>query len=225
MAHKIQFSTNFHHMVSDPSTAFIHKKTTAKILLECLQEKVYHSVCFCGWSYTLSLRQCALCFWTLPSCTHIGGHEWKRKQENHHAHSFLMILLQHFNALALFNIGLCRHLKLRPTMGSGLCCSCQSHTNKSWKPNPFSHFSCFKENIKINEGQGGDMTDLWDLGQQSGRPLWYLMHLNVELFHNIASKSFWAIADHEVRYSCQSLGEYMRELRCIAALEWCPADW
>lgn len=114
---------------------------------------------------------CSL-FCILPSCTHIGGYKWKWKQEDHHAHSFLMILLQHFNSLALFSNGLCRHLRLRPTMGSGLGCACQSHMNESCEPNPFSHSSCFRWNIKINGGQGTDMRVLRERDQ---RPVGFLM--------------------------------------------------
>lgn len=148
--------------------------------------------------YTLSLKQCALCFWILPSGTHIGGYGWKRKQEDHHAHSFLMILLQHFNALVLFSNGLCRRLKLRPTIASGVCCACQSHTNESCKPNPFSHSSCFRGNIKTNGGQGTDMTE-WD--QQDERLKLYFMHFAL---HKCKVPKYWpliltAISDRTIR--------------------------
>lgn len=142
-----------------------------------LAKNKYLLVCaFFGCSYTLSLKQCVLCFWILPSGTHIGGYGWKRKQEDHHAYSFLMILLQHFNALALFSNGLCRRLKLRPTMGSRVCCACQSHTNESCKPNPLSHSSCFRWNIKTNGGWRTDIADLKERDRLHERTVWYLMH-------------------------------------------------
>lgn len=170
-------------------------KQQKKTFSQCLQEWVLYVLVCAFFGLLLHLKPETLCslFWILPSCTHIGGYGWKGKQEDHHAHSFLMILLQHFNALALFSNGLCRRLKLRPTMGSGLCCACHSQTNESCKPNPFSHCSYFGENIKINGGQGTYMTDLWERDQQDVRPGWYLMHLNLEMFHNTASKSLQQI--------------------------------